>query len=55
MNQPQLSQQDWKMLNKWLVGGRLEDLQNLSPAFKQAVSITVIPRQMIEISHERQA
>ena len=42
MNQPQLSQQDWKMLNKWLVGGRLEDLQTLSPPFKQAVSLFLI-------------
>ena len=39
LNQPQLSQQDWKMLNKWLVGCRLEDLQTLSPAFKQAVRL----------------
>ncbi|KAK9866377.1 hypothetical protein WJX84_002808 [Apatococcus fuscideae] len=37
INQPQLSQRDWKLLNKWLLGARLDDLKALSPAFKQAV------------------
>ncbi|KAK9855746.1 hypothetical protein WJX84_006346 [Apatococcus fuscideae] len=37
MNQPQLSQRDWRLLNKWLISARLEDLHALSPAFKQAV------------------
>ena len=39
MNQPQLSQKDWRMLNRWLLSARLEDLHALSPAFKQAVSL----------------
>lgn len=47
INQPQLSQRDWKLLNKWLLGARLDDLKALSPAFKQAVSSCPAPSSMI--------